>query len=156
MKVEPLYNNLKYIVSWFDSGAVSCKYICCKPKLVSGYSEVASGQTESSLCSGVSLARLLSRDENLPRTFQVSQDLTQIPLNLVSAFSFLFFFFFNFCWKTLKWGKNAHKLFNTKRTLLCITSASEEAPQEMYNNEVRVLKTATPKHTGGERFPFFP
>ena len=156
MKVEPLYNSLKYIVSWFDSGAVSCKYICCKPKLGSGYSEVASGQMESSLGSGVALARLISHEENLPRTFQVSQDLTQIPLNLVSAFSFLFFFSFNFFWKTLKWGENAHKLFNTKRTLLCITSASEEAPQETYNNKVRVLKTATPKHRGGERFPFFP
>lgn len=116
------------------------------------------GKWKSSLGSGVALARLISHEENLPRTFQVSQDLTQIPLNLVSAFSFFFFFFFsfNFFWKTLKWGKNAHKLFNTKRTLLCITSASEEAPQEMYNNEVRVLKTATPKHRGGERFPFFP
>ena len=52
---------------------------------------------ESSLCSGAALARLLSSDQNLPRTFQVSQDLTQWSQRLTSSFNSsecLFFLFF--------------------------------------------------------------
>ena len=145
MEAEPLHN-LKYTVSWLDGGAVSCKYIRCKSKLGPGYSEVASGQEKAAFAVGRSLFKWA-------RTWLSGRSVLRVPLTPVSACSF---FPFNFCWKTLKWGGNAHKLFNTRHTLICIISVSEEAPQAMDKNEARVLKTATPKPRGGERFSSFP